>query len=101
MPDGFIFIPKIIPILVYLGAPWNGKCCIFYDHFEYLTSIRYIVHMALCYSLWSIGIFFPVLVCLDKEKSGNPELVNCPFRSVLTEGTKFRHWREYLKQTCP
>jgi hypothetical protein len=24
--------------------------------------------------LWSFGIFFPVLVCLDREKSGNPAL---------------------------
>jgi hypothetical protein len=30
---------------------------IFYDHLEYLTFIWYI---------------FPVLVCLDQEKSGNP-----------------------------
>jgi hypothetical protein len=28
--------------------------------------------MASWYSLWSIGIYFYVLVCLDQEKSGNP-----------------------------
>jgi hypothetical protein len=28
--------------------------------------------MAIWYSLWSFGIFFHVLVCLDPEKSGNP-----------------------------
>jgi hypothetical protein len=30
--------------------------------------------MAVWYSLWSLVIFFPVLVCLDQEKSGNPDL---------------------------
>jgi hypothetical protein len=29
--------------------------------------------MAAWYSLRSLGIFFPVLVCLDREKSGNPD----------------------------
>jgi hypothetical protein len=29
--------------------------------------------MALWYSLWSFGTYFPVLVCLYQEKSGNPE----------------------------
>jgi hypothetical protein len=28
--------------------------------------------MSVWYSLRPFGIFFPVLVCLDKEKSGNP-----------------------------
>jgi hypothetical protein len=23
------------------------------------------------YSLWSFGIFFPILVCLDQDESGN------------------------------
>jgi hypothetical protein len=26
------------------------------------------------YNLWQFGKFFPILVCLDQEKSGNPEL---------------------------
>jgi hypothetical protein len=25
-------------------------------------------------SLWSFGIFFSILVCLDQEKSGNPDI---------------------------
>jgi hypothetical protein len=29
--------------------------------------------MAVWYSLWFFDIFFPVLVCLDQEKSGNPD----------------------------
>jgi hypothetical protein len=28
--------------------------------------------MAVWYSLWSFVIFFPVSVCSDQEKSGNP-----------------------------
>jgi hypothetical protein len=43
----------------------------FYGHLVHFTAISYI--------LWSFGIFcgllvyFPVLVCLDQEKSGNPD----------------------------
>jgi hypothetical protein len=37
---------------------------IFYDLSEYF--------MAVWYSLRSFVIFFPILVCLDQEKSGNP-----------------------------
>jgi hypothetical protein len=45
---------------------------IFYDHFEYFLVIWY--------NLWPFGIVcghmvcFPVLVCLDQEKSGNTGL---------------------------
>jgi hypothetical protein len=31
--------------------------------------------MAIWYSLWWFGIFIPFLVCLDQEKSGNPDQV--------------------------
>jgi hypothetical protein len=43
---------------------------IFYDHLEYFMTIWY--------NLWPFGIvcghllYFPALVCLDQEKSGNP-----------------------------
>jgi hypothetical protein len=43
---------------------------IFYDHLEYFTAIWY--------NLWPFGIvcgnlvYFYVLICLDREKSGNP-----------------------------
>jgi hypothetical protein len=45
------------------------KVGIFYDHFKYFTAIWY--------NLWPLGIvgghlvYFPNLVCLYKEKSGN------------------------------
>jgi hypothetical protein len=29
--------------------------------------------MGVWYSLWPFGTFFPVLVCLDREKSGSPD----------------------------
>jgi hypothetical protein len=58
-----------------LGIFWrvlqrNMLLCIFYDHLDYFTVIWY--------NLWPFGIvcgllvFFPRLVCLDQEKSGNP-----------------------------
>jgi hypothetical protein len=31
LPDGFFFRPKV-PIWVYFGGPWNGKC------FKYLVT---------------------------------------------------------------
>jgi hypothetical protein len=31
-----------------------------------------VLFLAVWYGLRSFGIFFPFLVCLDKEKSGNP-----------------------------
>jgi hypothetical protein len=42
----------------------------FYDHLEYF--------MAIWHNVWQFGIdrghfvYFPILVCLDQEKSGNP-----------------------------
>jgi hypothetical protein len=43
----------------------------FYDHFEYFTAIWYNLQPL------SIGcghlVYFSGLVCLDQEKSGNPE----------------------------
>jgi hypothetical protein len=29
--------------------------------------------VAVWYSLWSFGIFSPILVCFDQEESGNPD----------------------------
>jgi hypothetical protein len=63
----FIFKPKI-PIRVHFGGPLNGKCFIFYVHLEYF--------MAIWYNLWQSGIVcghFPILACLDRGKSGNPD----------------------------
>jgi hypothetical protein len=52
----YIFIPKI-PIWVYFGGPWIGKCWhillpfgIFYGHLVYFMTIWYI--------LWLFGIYF-------------------------------------------
>jgi hypothetical protein len=44
---------------------------IFYDHLEFVTAIWY--------NLWPFSkvcghlVYFSVLVCLDQEKSGNPD----------------------------
>jgi hypothetical protein len=65
----FIFKSKI-QIWVYFGGPCNVKCCYFYDRLVYFTAI--------CYNLCPFGIvcghlvYFPILVCLNQEKSGNP-----------------------------
>jgi hypothetical protein len=50
-----------------------------YGHSEYFVAI--------CYNFWQFGLFvviwniFPILVCLDPEKSGNPIIrVSCNWR---------------------
>jgi hypothetical protein len=53
LPDGLFPYQK--PMWVNFDGPWNGKCWYVYDH------------LAIWYSLWLLGIFFPVLVCLDQE----------------------------------
>jgi hypothetical protein len=63
-----------------LGLP-IGDVGMFYGHLVYLTAIWYfcghlVFFVAPWYILWPFGIFFSVLVCLDKEKSGNPGLNN-------------------------
>jgi hypothetical protein len=62
----FVFKPKI-PILVKFGGPWNIKCCDILCQFGVIYSLLVLVP-----SLWSFGILFSDLVCLDQEKSGNP-----------------------------
>jgi hypothetical protein len=37
----FLFSPKL-PIWVYFGGPWNGKCYIFV-HLEYFTAVVYLM----------------------------------------------------------
>jgi hypothetical protein len=44
---------------------------IYYDNLEYFTAIWYNLWLFV-FKLWSFGIFFPTLVCLDQEKTGNP-----------------------------
>jgi hypothetical protein len=39
---------------------------LFFDHLEYLNAIWYI--------LWLYLVYFPVLVCSNQDKSGNPEV---------------------------
>jgi hypothetical protein len=65
---------------------------IFYDHFEYSTALWYI--------LWPFGnlvvirYIFPALVCLDHEKSGNPDLIGTNFCQkvfIATHANQFRH----------
>jgi hypothetical protein len=45
---------------------------IFYEHLEYFSAIRYNLWPLGIGSLWSSDIFFPVLVCSNREKSGSP-----------------------------
>jgi hypothetical protein len=71
LPDGLFSYQKSKFGYIYegLGMENNG---IFYDHFVYITAIWYI--------LWQFAIVcshlenFPILVCLDQEKSGNTAL---------------------------
>jgi hypothetical protein len=65
------FIPKI-PIWVFFGGSWNGKCCyifwpcgILYDHWYILWAFGHFV------LIWYI---FPSFGTLFQEKSGNPGL---------------------------
>jgi hypothetical protein len=70
LPDALFFHTKNPNSAVF----WNGlgteNVGIFYDRVEYFTAMWYI--------LWPFGIvcahwyIFPVLVCLDQDKSGNP-----------------------------
>jgi hypothetical protein len=56
---------------------WEGleieNVVILYDHLEYLSAIWYNLHTAFWHRLWAFGTFTSVLVCLDQEKSGNPD----------------------------
>jgi hypothetical protein len=45
---------------------------IFYGHLVHFAVFCYTYFMDIWYSLWKFGIFFPVLVFLYQEKSGNP-----------------------------
>jgi hypothetical protein len=57
----------------HFGGPWMGNVPTLYGDLDYF--------MAIWYNLWKFGIvcghlvFFPSLVCLDQEKSGNPAAV--------------------------
>jgi hypothetical protein len=69
LPDGLFLYPKsqFGYILEGLGIK---NVIIYYNNLEYFTVIWYI--------LWQYGVvcgnlvYFPALVCLDQEKSGNP-----------------------------
>jgi hypothetical protein len=49
---------------------------IFHVHLEYCITILYNLWYFGIGSLWSFDIF-PILVCLNQEKSGNPDLWRC------------------------
>jgi hypothetical protein len=68
----FIFLLKL-PIWVYFGGSWNGKCWYILWPFGIFNS-HMACFMAVWYCLCSFGI---VLVCLDLEKSGHPALYAC------------------------
>jgi hypothetical protein len=63
---------------------------IFYDHLEYFMAIWYYLWPFIIHSLWSF-VVFPNLVCLDQEKSGNPDgdiLKGGTLITTLETGTK-------------
>jgi hypothetical protein len=64
----FSFNPKI-PIWVKSWRPLDRKML---SYFMTLWNILRPFGITYWYCLWSFGTFFPVLVCLDQEKSGNP-----------------------------
>jgi hypothetical protein len=76
LPLSLIFIPDYI--VEGFGMENVG---IFYDNMVYFTAIWYI--------LWPFGIvcvnwyIFPVLVCLDQEKSGNPAVDSGPLTAKI------------------
>jgi hypothetical protein len=43
-----------------------------YDHLEYFSVVWCNLPIAVWYFLCLVWYIFPVLVCLDEEKSGNP-----------------------------
>jgi hypothetical protein len=67
LPDGLFTNQKSNFGLILEGFRMK-YVCIFYDDLEYFTAIWY--------NLWLFGVviwyIFPILVCLDQEKSGNP-----------------------------
>jgi hypothetical protein len=66
----YTFKPKIPKIL--RALEWKMLVCIFYDLMEYFTAIWYNLRQfgIVCGHL---VIIFPVLVCLNQQKSGNPD----------------------------
>jgi hypothetical protein len=68
----FIFGPKL-QFGKILGGVGRDNVSIFYDHWEYFTATWYHTFMAIWFSLWPFGIFSNLL-CLDLEKSGNPDI---------------------------
>jgi hypothetical protein len=71
LPDGLFSDQKSQFLQILEGL---GMLVFCFDHLEYFTAIWY--------NLWPFGIvcghlvdfLFPVLVCLDREKSGSPGL---------------------------
>jgi hypothetical protein len=61
LPDGLLSYRKI-PICVYFGGPLNVKCWCNLWPFEVCTYVvggHFLYFMAIWYSLWSFGKFFP------------------------------------------
>jgi hypothetical protein len=58
-----------------LGIFWRALECKLLVYFMTILILNGCLeyYKPIWYSLWSFG-FFPVLVCLDQEKSGNPDL---------------------------
>jgi hypothetical protein len=82
LPDGLFSNKKYQfgYILVGLGME-NFYIPILYYHLEYFIAI--------CYNLWQFGIvcchlvYLPILVCLDQEKSGKPDVAETDFEPAI------------------
>jgi hypothetical protein len=70
----FVFVPKI-PIWVYYGGPLELKMLVYFMTFRNILRPLGLFHFRLVQFV-VIWYIFPVLVCLDQEKSGNPEQGN-------------------------
>jgi hypothetical protein len=66
-------ISKKIQIWVNFGRSCDGRCLVFLGH-SCLFYSQIVYLMAICYILWSFGIFFPRFGMFSREKSGNPAL---------------------------
>jgi hypothetical protein len=70
LPDGF-FSDQKLPIWVYFGGPWNGKCC-----YLYILVIG---------NIWQqLGIFYGHLVILRSFGIYFPALVYCTKKNLAT-----------------
>jgi hypothetical protein len=84
--------------------PWNGKC--WYILWQYGIFYRNLLQfMAVCYSLWSFGIFSPICFVWTKKNLAtllvmgpNPRRIRRGRTNVALEGVDQKsHWKESNK----